>query len=116
MASRDEYDELEKIVREQKPGFTIERRADPKRPRRDTDKPSVGTPDIDQLKAKAQEILGQALRPDQATEASGAADTDDDIRVVNIRPDRPSDSPDQLRRPRKVIISRSEGKIIGEQG
>lgn len=116
MARRDEYDELEKIVREQKPGFTIDRRADPKRPRKDEDKPSVGTPDIDRLKAKAQEILGEALKEDQATEAGGAADTDDDIRIVKIRPVRPSESPDQLRRPRKVMISRSERKIIAEQG
>jgi hypothetical protein len=116
MPSRDEWDELEKIVREQKPGFTIERRAEPKRPPRDSDKPLVGTPDIDKLKAKAKEILGQALKEDPATEASDPADQDDDIRVVSIRPVRPSDGPEPLRRPRKVIISRSARKIIAEQG
>ena len=126
MANRDELDELDRIVRKEKPGFTIDKRARPKRPRRDTNMPSERTPDTVELRAKAKKILeslegkvrarpGRAPRAGQATPAD-PADTDDDIRIVNIRPELPDDSPDQLRKPRKVIISLSNERIIGEQG
>jgi hypothetical protein len=123
MTNRDEYDELEKIIRAQKPGFTIDRRALPKRPRSETDVPSEPTPDTDELRAKAEEILegkvgarrGQARGAGQSISAD-PVDTDDDIRIVNIRPEHPDDSPDQFGEPRKVIISRSKGRIVGEQG
>jgi hypothetical protein len=122
MASRDEYDELEKIVREQKPGFTIDRRAEPEPTRGDTDIPSEGTPDIEDLKAKADEILdgkkrtqrGSASRKARSND-SGAADADD-IRIVYLRPDHPIDSADQPTRPKHVIISLTDKQIIGEQG
>jgi hypothetical protein len=122
MASRDEYDELEKIVREQKPGFSIDRRARPGRTRVDIDIPSESTPDIEDLQAKAEEILegkkrtrrGSASREDSPN-ASRAADADD-IRIVNVRPDHPVDRADLPSRSKKVIISRSTGRIIGEQG
>jgi hypothetical protein len=126
MANRAENEKLERIVQREKPGFTIDKRARPKRPRKDADIPSAGTPDIDVLRAKAEKLLESLegkvrARHDQAPGAGQAtsadpADTDDNIRIVNIFPEHPDDSPDQLRKPRKVIISLKDERIIGEQG
>jgi hypothetical protein len=145
---RDEKDELEQIVRKDKPGFTIERRAEVSR--KDVSLPSDSTPDTQHLRSKAREIergekpnppgqkarkgsdrgtsgssdplvekyLGKAASAKDAMRSTSAPQRDagDDIRIVDVRPENPSDSPDRPMKPKKVIISRSAKKIIGEQG
>jgi hypothetical protein len=122
MPSRKDYDELDKIVRQQKPGFTIDRRARPGRTRADKSTRTQGTPDVDDLKAKAENLLrfkkrtrrGSASRKDRP-DASRAAEAGD-MRIVSVHPDHPIDRADRPSRSKKVIISRSTGRIIGEQG
>jgi hypothetical protein len=151
MAHRDDEDELEQIVRKDKPGFTIERRGEPRRGRKDVSLPSDSTPDTEHLRTKARELergakakpggpkarkgsdAGSSESSDPLVEkylgkrssakddtgrhptATRGADTDD-IRIVDVRPEHASDSPDRPMKPKKVIISRSAKKIIGEQG
>jgi hypothetical protein len=149
MAHRGEEDELEQIVRKDKPGFTIERRGEVGR--KDVGLPSDSTPDTEHLRTKARELEGgpkasrggQKARKrsdagsaessdplvrkylgkpgsakDDATRypADTGGDSGDDIRIVDVRPEHASDNPDRPMKPKKVIISRSAKKIIGEQG
>lgn len=110
----------EEIIRKEKPGYHLAVGL----PADNHDEPIAQKADatsrsLEQLKRK---YLGPGAGLD---EAIGAAATkqgvqggafDDDVQIVAVEPDAPATDAEPPRRTKAVVVSRSKGKVIGEQG
>ena len=106
-------DELEQIIEQDAPGYTLARphgRDDEAaRERAVSAAPEETSPDIDALRRK---YLGD----DADLEADIGAPDDSDDEIVAVRPANPSDPFDQPARPKTVVVSGKDKRIVGQQG
>lgn len=105
---------LERIIKKQAPGYKVAegRPAESDAPRQRAPAQG-GTPDLDALK-RSYGKTGPGAR-DAAKRTKAARPTDDD-EVVMLEPEKPSDSLSRGARPKAVVVSGKDGKIIGRQG
>ena len=105
-------DEIEKIVKRDLPGYKVASKTDTDtQPARA--QPDEAGPDIDALKKK---YLGKdAPAADDAGEEGVEQENTDDA-LVAVQPDNPADPYDHGARPKTVVVSGKEGRIVGSQG
>ena len=107
---------LDDIVKRDLPGYKIvSRGTDPDAAGRPIEADQVGA-DIDTLRKKYLEGDAGAAgaNPEAADEADAGPNTDDEIVVV--QPERPGNAFDHAARPKTVVVSGREGRVIGSQG
>jgi hypothetical protein len=109
-------DELEQIIEHDAPGYTLARPRGPDdeaagRERGVSAEPEETSPDIDALRRK---YLGDDA--DAAEADVGALDDESDDEIVAVRPANPSDPFDQPARPKTVVVSGKDKRIVGQQG
>ena len=91
---------------------------------RRTAAPDFDTPDLDQLRAK---FLGEdaaptppkaakAAKAGKAGKAAKAPAPDEDVSIVSVEKKQKRDPWDRASRPKAVVVSDTEGRIIGRQG
>jgi hypothetical protein len=106
-------EDLEKIVQRDMPGYTVTSRA-PEQPPAEAAPP----PQADQVAADIQELRTRYLdapEADAAPPGVDAAQTDDE-EVVTVAPAGGPDPANPGARPKKVIVSAGQGRIVGSQG
>lgn len=107
-------EEIEKIVEDELPGYTVERSAPTDAPTRHAEADEA-SPGIDELRKRygvepdVESHSGPEPEPDSAEE-----DPDDEI--VAVRPKDARDPWDHDARPKSVVISGKDRKIVGGQG
>jgi hypothetical protein len=111
--------ELDKIVKRDLPGYTVVSRGDSgvdKAPGAEAD--SVA-PSIDELRQK---YLGESAGDEDAADspASGSgnpgAEENTDDEIVTVQPKKAGDPYDHAARPKTIIVSGKDGRVIGSQG
>jgi hypothetical protein len=109
---------VEQIVREQKPGYRVA--AQPKRAMAAPEAHDAPTVDaashsLSELKRK---YLGANTGLDEAVAAAAPKTMgNDELEIVAIEPETPDDTPNSPpHRAKAAIVSRTTGRIIGEQG
>lgn len=115
--------DLEKIISRDAPGFELARPADATDERPLTGDPEDTAPDIDALKRKYLrnpdvDVEGGNPGPEYEAESADAADASeaDDDEIVALRSKDPADAFDHVARPKTVVISGEDQRIIGSQG
>jgi hypothetical protein len=109
--------ELDKIVKKQAPGYVVARG----RPAA-TDGPrqrapaQAGTPDLAQLKKRYGKTGVGAMDAARKQPRAKAVRPQDDDEVVMLEPSNSRDSLSRASRPKAVIVSGKDKKIIGRQG
>jgi hypothetical protein len=122
-------DELEKVVEREMPGHRLARRsraesageADAPAP------PDAATPSLEALRKKY--LRGKYLAPDAAADedvreepaarssaVSAPAGADDEDVIVAVEPEAPTHPWDRGSRPKAVVVSAKDKKIVGKQG
>lgn len=102
-------EELEEIVRSEMPGYTVVRRA------RDA-APPAQPPPADQIAADIGELRQRYLGDESDAAAAQPeldAEVEADEEVVTVAP---AGGPDPGARPKKVIVSAGQRRIVGSQG
>jgi len=106
---------IQQIVQEQRPGFHVASN-DPAAQGAE-EMPDAVSDSLNELKRK---YLGQNLGLDSAVSsaAQGArgANGGDDVEIVPVEPNAPRADSDPPHRAKAAVISRRQGRIIGEQG
>jgi len=67
------------------------------------------TPDLDQLREK---FLGET----DARPAADTAEDDEDVAIVSVEKRTKTDPWDRSARPKAMVVSEKEGRVIGRQG
>jgi hypothetical protein len=110
-------EEIERIVEEELPGYTVERPGPPADAPGRYEEADEASPGIDELRKRygvePDDVEGHA-NPDPQPDAGEAEDADDEI--VAVRPKDPKDPWDHDARPKSVVISGKDRKIVGGQG
>jgi hypothetical protein len=116
--------ELEKVVRRDMPGYRLARKA---KARKGTDRArtrpaaAAGTPDLETLRrkyaARSRPATGAASDVSARTAAARrAADGDNDDEIVAIEPESAPHPWDRAARPKAVVVSARDKRIVGKQG
>ncbi len=113
--------EMEDIVAKEMPGYRIADRPPgpeldaPERPARA--RPEAQTPDVDALRRKyfGDEAGGAVTETDGDTTLHNEGDDDADEEIVPLEPTR-TDVWDRARRPKSVVFSHKQRRIVGYQG
>jgi hypothetical protein len=104
-------EELEQIIADQMPGYTVVSRGGPA--------PPAAPPEADQIAADIGELRQRYLDESPADAAAREPELDtqaeDDEEVVTVAPAGAADALNPGAR-KQVIVSASEGRIIGSQG
>ena len=121
-------DELDRIIRRDMPGYRVARghRPDVQESDATADAPAeAATPTLEKLREKY--LVSKYLSPDSEGDAapSGAAQSaaahdeaarsDEDV-IVSVEPEQPAHPWDVGARPKAVVISGRERRVIGHQG
>jgi hypothetical protein len=130
-------DEIEEIVRRQKPGFHVSSKSLSGRPSRGgasdaRSESAASTADSSRVETLRSKYLGDDASDEEensvdefASEAgagyeaaTGDANDDDgdDDEIIAVEPDTSAHPWDRGARPKAVVVSKKEKKIIGEQG
>src|SRR5438132_12409500 len=118
--------ELEKVVKREMPGYRVARRRAPG-PDAPTPPADASTPSLDELRQKY--LREKYLAPDAAAEVhagEGAAPRADkrarrgkpdepDV-IVAVEPEAPAHPWDPAARPKAIVVSGKNKKIVGKQG
>jgi hypothetical protein len=117
-------DELEKVVRRDMPGYRLARKAKPRKGV-DSGRPrpvaAAGTPDLQVLRRKyaARGPAPAAAASDaaaRAADARRAAAADNDDEIVAVEPESAPHPWDRAARPKAVVVSARDKRIVGKQG
>jgi hypothetical protein len=117
-------DELERIIERDAPGYTLARPREGEDERVVRAEPEETSPDIETLRKK---YLGDAESADAADDAGESANLDSEDaesptentaedEIVAVRPKKPGDPYDQPARPKTVVVSGKDRRIVGRQG
>lgn len=121
-------EDLQQIIAQQMPKYKL---ADTRTGSGDVDlaatraKPEGQTPDLDTLRRKylRDKFLSDAPRggheegePNGRPAAAGAGAADDDTEIVMVEPKEAPHPLDRGSRPKAIVISTTQKKIVGEQG
>ena len=108
--------ELEKIIERDAPGYTLAGGSEGQDERAANAEPEETSPDIDELR---QAYLGEpeVEASSDAPEATDAGDDEPEDQIVAIRPTAEATDPfDATARPKTVVVSGKEKRIVGRQG
>lgn len=109
--------ELEKIVKKQAPGYRVAHgrpaETDSLRQRAPA---QAGTPDLAQLQKRYGKTGVGAMDAQRKRPKAKAVKPQDDDEVVMLEPSNPRDSLSRASRPKAIIVSGKDKKIIGRQG
>lgn len=112
-------EELEKIIEQDAPGYTLATPSEGLDERAASPEPEETSPDIDELRRK---YLGEPeveASGNPAPEDAPAVDDDGDEmedQIVAVRPAEPIDPFDHAARPKTVVVSGKDKRIVGQQG
>jgi hypothetical protein len=138
MMAKLSREELEEIVERDLPGYTLAPEEEGADQRATEAKPDVAAPEIGELREKYlgdnNEIDADATRgdaddaraetngPDADSDEGGVDDADEpsaentDDEIVTVRPKGPADPFDHAARPKTIVVSGKDRRIIGSQG
>jgi hypothetical protein len=108
-------DELEQIIRKDMPGYTVVSRGAEAPPAAAGPPPAADqiAADIHELRAR---YLAEAEPEADAREPELDADVEDDEEIVTVSPAGGPDPANPGARPKKVIVSAGQRRIVGSQG
>jgi hypothetical protein len=119
-------EDLERVVRRDMPGYRLARKAKPRKgadARRARPASAAGTPDLDTLRRKylargtgSRGTAGAADATRRAASIRRPADSDGDDEIVAIEPEAASHPWDRAARPKAVVVSARDKRIVGKQG
>ena len=106
--------ELDEIVKRDLPGYDVLRREPADAPEGTTAEPDEVAPSIDELRRK---YLGEGDEDDAADAPPPAAEADNtDDEIITVVPKKPADPFDHAARPKTVVVSGKDKRVIGSQG
>jgi hypothetical protein len=111
-------EEIEEIVERDMPGYKVvqhEEGTDERAPEAGVDEVA---PDIDTLREK---YLGKTENPGHEADTSPTTDADDDEAdaddaIVAVQPNETADAFDHAARPKSIVVSGKDRRVIGSQG
>jgi hypothetical protein len=110
-------EEIEQIVEKDMPGYTVEQAGPPDEAPVSPEDADEVSPGIDEMR-KRYGVEPEGSNPGHGNPAPDAVDAEEgaDDQIVAVRPKKTKDPWDHDARPKSVVVSAKDRKIVGGQG